>query len=369
MELSNKGVDSTDTERLDYLDSIRGIAAFFVVVYHVNGCHWAWMTEIKILDMFFNGSDAVALFFVLSGLVLSLKMFKDGYVLDGESYRKFVFSRFFRLLPAYFFCLLVYFCYEHRSELFWDLFVKGFLKNEYFFWQELVLVRDYHILFLPAWTLGVELALSIFVPFMVLIVTKSQLLFCYFLGAVFFANKLYISEFFLMFGYGVLIAKNFKLVEMYQNQDKWWYRNRHFLILLVWLIWGIRHILRIFPLNESLSKLFSNFLFINEFHLTGLASAILLVYVINTGFVKVFLKSRFLLFLGRISFGLYLVHWFFPRIIMDNFAYFISVCGGSELYLFLFTQFFVIGLSLVFGTIVHHLIEVPFMKIGKKIYS
>jgi peptidoglycan/LPS O-acetylase OafA/YrhL len=66
--------------RIKYLDSLRGIAALMVVIYHAN-C-WLDFTKDRlvqsavpshVLNIFFNANSAVALFFVLSGFVLSLK--------------------------------------------------------------------------------------------------------------------------------------------------------------------------------------------------------------------------------------------------------------------------------------------------------
>lgn len=39
-------------DRIDYLDSVRGLAAFSVVVYHFISSHWGWHTSMKIACMF-----------------------------------------------------------------------------------------------------------------------------------------------------------------------------------------------------------------------------------------------------------------------------------------------------------------------------
>jgi peptidoglycan/LPS O-acetylase OafA/YrhL len=62
------------TNRIQYLDSIRGLAALSVVIFHCISNHWGYRTDAKISFLLFNGSDAVSLFFVLSGLVLTLNI-------------------------------------------------------------------------------------------------------------------------------------------------------------------------------------------------------------------------------------------------------------------------------------------------------
>ncbi|MCF8239066.1 MAG: acyltransferase family protein [Saprospiraceae bacterium] len=109
-------VVQTSSQRIEYLDAIRGLAALSVVVYHVITSHWDWMKEAKVAMMVFNGADAVAMFFVLSGLVLSYKVFQRDLVIDAAYYRSFAVSRVFRLYPAFLIMLVIYYFYEHRGE-------------------------------------------------------------------------------------------------------------------------------------------------------------------------------------------------------------------------------------------------------------
>lgn len=284
------------SRRIEYLDAIRGLAALSVVVYHVLSSHWAWMTEAKLAMMVFNGADAVAMFFVLSGLVLSYKVFKRDLVIDAAYYKTFAISRVFRLYPAFLIMLVIYYFYEHRGESYLALWIDTFLHNPHYFWEEALLVRDHHHLYLPDWTLGVEMALSLLVPFMVLIARKGDKLFLYFLIACVVAGKLYISEFTLLFGFGILIAKHFDRIQHFQDNSKWWYRYRWALFPIVLFLYSIRHFLHIYPLPESIRYFFDSILFINEFVFTGLASALILIYLINAERARHFFLGRFLHF-------------------------------------------------------------------------
>lgn len=116
----------TFEEKLFYLDGIRGLAAFAVVISHyiqvfypaaLNGrpqqAHFKWDIWYghSPINLFYNGQFAVCLFFVLSGYVLSVKMFENE--LDSETFLKLLHSsalrRYIRLaVPAAVSVLLVY---------------------------------------------------------------------------------------------------------------------------------------------------------------------------------------------------------------------------------------------------------------------
>ncbi len=86
-------------ERLEYLDSLRGIAALLVVFQHLY---------VPILDMdFFRyfidfGKVGIVWFFIISGMVIPFTLHRK------TTARKFITSRFFRLYPAYWLSLIAY---------------------------------------------------------------------------------------------------------------------------------------------------------------------------------------------------------------------------------------------------------------------
>ncbi|NGM84290.1 acyltransferase [Paenibacillus sp. 7124] len=116
----------TFEKKLFYLDGVRGLAAFAVVISHyiqvfypaaLNGrqqqAHFKWDIWYghSPINLFYNGQFAVCLFFVLSGYVLSVKMFENE--LDNETFLKLLHSsalrRYIRLaVPAAVSVLLVY---------------------------------------------------------------------------------------------------------------------------------------------------------------------------------------------------------------------------------------------------------------------
>ena len=358
-----------DTQgRIEYLDAIRGIAALSVLFYHILSSHWEWMIQAKLGMMIFNGSDAVAMFFVLSGLVLSYKIFKNGDEITTKYYKRFSFSRIFRLYPAFLFMLIIYYLYEHNGENYWELFKVTFISDPHSFWKEAMLIRGNHNLFLPDWTLGIEMALSLLVPFMAILARYNEKLFVYLLIISILIGRDYISEFVLLFGLGVLISKNFDAIYHFNNTRRWWYKYRWALLPVVLFLYSIRHVLQIFPLPETLNNFLYTLFNASAFTFTGIAAALILVYIINSHKLRVFFSHGILTFIGKISYGIYLSHWLFNSIYMNNFDFIMTnYAGHSEIKFLLLYSVFSFTLSILSGIIIFYVIELPFIKLGKRI--
>jgi peptidoglycan/LPS O-acetylase OafA/YrhL len=94
--------------RIKSLDSLRGIAALTVVIYHCNliyfsakggAPHWVSFSPLRLL---FDGHAAVMVFFALSGFVLFLS-FKN---VDGFRYYPYITKRFMRIYPPFAFVIV-----------------------------------------------------------------------------------------------------------------------------------------------------------------------------------------------------------------------------------------------------------------------
>ncbi len=94
--------------RLSSLDGLRGVAAVVVMIYHMSlvarpfldtgsdGDTWWWLTQTP-LKLFTAGTEAVLVFFVLSGLVVTLPALREGFRTSG-----YLASRLVRLyLPVW----------------------------------------------------------------------------------------------------------------------------------------------------------------------------------------------------------------------------------------------------------------------------
>lgn len=93
--------------RLDYLDSIRGIAAILVVFYHIKDAILkTGGVSAESIDNLFDYIDlgrlGVVIFFITSGFVIPWSL-KEG---RPNELKKFMLKRFFRLYPAYWFSII-----------------------------------------------------------------------------------------------------------------------------------------------------------------------------------------------------------------------------------------------------------------------
>ncbi|OJT47074.1 acyltransferase family protein [Serratia plymuthica] len=88
--------------RLDYVDSIRGIAAISVVIAHFLVPIYGY-DEFVFSHVFDIGKIGVVLFFIISGFIIPFSFRRE-----NGGVQAFFISRFFRLYPGYWFSLLLY---------------------------------------------------------------------------------------------------------------------------------------------------------------------------------------------------------------------------------------------------------------------
>ena len=141
---------------------------------------------------FLYSNFAVQIFFIFSGFYISLILNNNSY----KTYKNFILSRYFRLFPIYFLCLLITFIFNNGNTIYHtnlikdniDIFTSIFLifTNLTIVFQDLVMflginnnsmqfVTDYnnsfprplyYYLYLPqGWSLGVELFFYLLAPF------------------------------------------------------------------------------------------------------------------------------------------------------------------------------------------------------------
>lgn len=141
---------------------------------------------------FLYSNFAVQIFFVFSGFYISLILNNNSY----KSYKNFILSRYLRLFPIYFLCLLITFIFNNGNTIYHTNFVKDnidifssiflIFTNITILFQDLVMflgiinnsmqfVTDYnnsfprplyYYLYLPqGWSLGLELSFYFLAPF------------------------------------------------------------------------------------------------------------------------------------------------------------------------------------------------------------
>ena len=92
---------------MNYLTSLRGLAAFLVVFYHVSH-HLKYYIGGVAFDVIANGYLAVDFFFVLSGYILAYKYHGNFEKINWVTYQGFIAKRIARIYPLHLFVLLCF---------------------------------------------------------------------------------------------------------------------------------------------------------------------------------------------------------------------------------------------------------------------
>lgn len=305
--------------RLGALDGLRGIAATVVMIYHTSlvarpfldtgtvGDAWWWITETP-LKVFTAGTEAVLVFFVLSGLVVALPTLVEGF-----SWTRFLTTRFLRLyLPVWgalvFAELLIVFLPRDASRVSsgeWvdtgnaQSFSLGQFLAEASLWQ-----RSYNVDNV-LWSLRWELIFTVLLPLFVLlalavrrwwVAAASIAIVLTIAGRVVDTDALvYLPVFFL----GTLMAVRLPQIlaaAARRSSGFWWAATIGSLALII-LSWVAR------PLVAAGSQL-SGFLW----GFAGIGAAGLILAALGFPAVIRALTSRVPQWLGKVSFSLYLVH-------------------------------------------------------------
>ena len=298
-------------------DTVRGLAALSVVVSHYIGAYNWPTTRVAVkqawtfspLHIFWDGFSAVSLFYVLSGLVLSLKYFRESKRPDLSkiSLPAYLTSRVFRIWPPYVFVFLVSYGLRRWAGGFAGPTIPP--VNEWLFstWsgsipfaqlaREGFLFQSGDFALVPqAWTLPIELFISFLVPVGVMLAARNTGWLVFF--ALILAGPLGATYYVLHFALGILLAKYYSEIRLWLEPRRAW----KFLVLLAGLIlYTFRFTLPVYfnwELNDGLVWI-----------LTGFGSALLLMVVIASERARNLLSLSFLRFIGKVSFSVYLLHF------------------------------------------------------------
>jgi len=333
---------SEQKSRLLYLDAIRCIAALSVVFSHF--AERTPLHESAVFDYFTPGQFGVVVFFILSGFVIPFS-FKRGV-------RDFAISRFFRLYPAYWVSVaLAVICAVVFLDTPPDLRV---VAANLTMVQKLLGMPD---LFGVYWTLLVELAFYFLCIGLFLtgtldsiktrFVVSLLLLFGSLAAAI--AKKTYgfpapvgILTFLSMMLFGSL-WRDFTVV-----------KNRHagrYSAIWIALFCAIFPLIALlaYDIDQGLGESAKNF--------TGSFVSGVLFFLVFTTRIK--LQARWMVYLGTISYSIYLVHPFFLGWIISN----TSMATEFNVPAFLVYIGAVVGSA----SLIYFFVEKPGMAIGRKL--
>ena len=322
--------------RYHTLDSLRGLACLQVIVSHclvaIPALSWLVYqnhSDVKHnflfnlvhspLSFFWSDSAAVKVFFVLSGFVLSLPFFLE----SGKTpyYPQYFAKRIIRLyLP----CLAVILISMFLKQLLYaEKSIGDFGDWVKIMWSAKLNLRQYIDLFFlkdnlnyfdrALWTLPVEIKLSLLIPAVVYISKRlnklgNVLFLCLYISAWHILNwrgarnfwwdfpTLYYFSFFII---GVILCNYREPLIAWINKLS--NVSYYFILVLAIILYTFAHSMWWLP-NRIYSLLVSRTDYISA------VSAILIVAFVLSERARLFLSAKFLVFLGKVSFSIYLIH-------------------------------------------------------------
>lgn len=320
-------------KRLLELDALRGIAAIFVVLFH-----FTYQTRMT----FFFGRLGVELFFIISGFVILMS------IENSKSKINFLINRFIRLYPTYWICLTLTFACMifpllkfHKIDM--TIFYQYLVNLSMF--QRIFGVEDIDA---PYWTLYIELMFYIFV-FLIYIFKLNHKwsvisIFICLLSAVLVFFKINTYQFVPILMYFPLFFIGILYYNIYSQKDK---SDIYAFILII--ILNLVQFYLSFNIQRDVLKLIE---------LKGTTYAIVeylvALFLFNSCFILLinnnlgFLVNKITVFLGSVSYPLYLFHMYFSLHFFqpEIFKFFPSVniwiVYVTDLLILLFVSFIVV---------------------------
>ncbi|CEG28072.1 acyltransferase family protein [Bacillus sp. B-jedd] len=320
-------------KRIDELDTLRGLAALMVVNWHFFLMTYVIIASINSLIMskpiyiFFAGSEAVVLFFVLSGFVMSFPFLNKTVV----PYAGFLTRRFFRIYIPYLFWILITFSLSEAFDIStvkdlstwfqakWTVPVNPKILLEHIF-----LLGDFSTTtFNPViWSLVHELRISIIFPLIMLLVIRNNWKVSIVVGLILYGigrlnyfipiqpsigyNTSFFNtlEYTFMFILGAVAAKHMDTLNQRFQSLSVTYKVA-FLLFSIILFTNSKFLPNFIKyFNVSLPARMDIFTEI----WVALGSLMFIVTVISSSKMKRILSNRFLNLTGRMSYSLYLSH-------------------------------------------------------------
>jgi len=302
-------------QRITAMDSLRGLAAFSVLVFHWNGilaANSSWVLA-KI------GHLGVDMFFVLSGFLVSLSF------LFTKQLKNYFKKRLARIVPLAYSSLIIILVLKMTTGvvIFDWASIKDFLIHLSF--TQSFFVSHYYGNFPVMWTLSIELTFYLMVPVLFFLGRKNLKVFLGLLLVLLVSNfayryhligffdqwdihqRIFYSEQiwgrFDQFTYGILLSLAF----LYKEQLKIMAKLKYLLVLLGMLLlsWSGWQ----FYLLESS---FRDFAFLQVFlhSIFGFGFALILWGLVYISDKHGYKRIPFLDYLGEISYGVYVWHFF-----------------------------------------------------------
>ncbi|WP_318505166.1 acyltransferase [Bacillus sp. T3] len=363
--------------RYEELDSLRGLAALSVFLGHIylifnSNLYSNLLFEFGPFRFIIAGSEAVTLFFVLSGFVLAIPFFGNKEI----HYGTYIVKRICRIYLPYLIAILIAFT---TRELFYSGEINRLSNWFNMNWTRTIDINTIlkHMFLIGTftsnfnnvvWSLVHEMRISIIFPILMFLVVRLNLkksillsitlsilsvIYSIITKANFFGTELYVSvHYSSIFVFGALLAKYREdLINLFQKIS--------LRIRIIILIIGLTLYLYAHP-SFLINMLINDF---NPFYrtvidtwFTSLGSGILIIIAIASKRFSLLLRNKLINFMGKISYSLYLSH----LIVLFSTVHFLY--GHAPLWIIISM---VVLITFILSTILYYIIEKPSIEIGK----
>jgi peptidoglycan/LPS O-acetylase OafA/YrhL len=357
-----------DRHHIDELQSLRGVAALTVVVSHMTPVYVLPRGARIAIDSVFNAHASIIVFFVLSGYVLTGSLLRRG--LSWTSIKGFYLGRLFRLFPALWAASMISALFLlwrptqtiHPAPSFWfGLFLHPLPSAAKLGLAALAFDTS---LIMPVWSIFIELMGSAIMPLVVILMSARARIFEWVLFGMGVASFLLahaphrLNSLAYMFDFALgawLASGNGK--RLAGNSLSRLFGAAFTLIFFRFLWFSIRngHPMPLYGYDDPLPMLVEG---IAAFFLIGSLAS-------EHGRIRL-LRSRWAVWLGNVSYSLYLIH--FPVTILV--AKFLGRAFSSTTSATTATAVLMpIALAISFGLafLLYRLVEIPSIALGKKV--
>lgn len=365
--------------RFEELDSLRGLAATTVVIHHLSLVVPSVFLNETLKDTLFHifwaGHEAVIMFFVLSGFVLSLPYLNN----TSPSYKDYLIKRYCRIYIPYTVSILFavilmgIFSRGGISELgkwFNNTWITPFSSDLFF--KHIFLLGRFDgdtVTFNPViWSLVHEMRISFIFPIIVYLISKNgwkrnlilPIMIPVLLSIIYFStlkifkfditldmydgtSYLYSLHYISFFMLGTTLAKYRQTIYVFYSK--------------LGYLWKISLLLSgLLAYTYSFNKVIKFHHFVIDDWAIAIGSLIFIVFSINSKTIKKILLLKSINFIGKISYSLYLFHMIVIFAMVNVFY------GSVPISIILPVSFII---SFCIATLMYFIIEKPSIKLGK----
>lgn len=360
---------------ISFLDSIRGLAALAVISEHfVISYGLPCETRIcrKVLDdspfnFWWDGGAAVSMFFVLSGFVLSLKYFRVGHKPDLKHFNlmQYTIGRLFRIWLPY--CVILFISGSlYLQTIEEPMLTTHLVPSDWLvaMWRNyhltvMDMVRESFLLQLPqtvvllpqAWTLTIELVLSLLLPIGLLLAERGiiWLVFFTFVAVIFLG----VSSFLFHFLMGLLIARYYSAISDYLTVNVW---QRRMILLIGIFFYTSGSIFQGLDVNEKLVWFSS-----------GFGAGLIILFALSSSRAQTFLSLPILRQIGKVSYSAYLIHMAILICLTPHLLKGLESFTTNRTVLWFGGWLMTVAIVQLLSLLSYHWLETPSMAIGQRI--